>query len=71
MFIASSIPSCLEFLSGNHTSAYKNSESKVFKNIKFLGEILDYWPNDLFWTNIYKYILLNLADSDCWQYYND
>ena len=39
MFILSSVPSDLELLSVNHTSRYENSESKVFKNIKFLGEI--------------------------------
>ena len=33
MFILSSISSELELLSVNHTSIYKNSESKVFKNI--------------------------------------
>ena len=37
MFILSSISSGLE--SVNHTSIYKNSELKVFKNIKLLGEI--------------------------------
>ena len=39
MFILSSISSCLEFRSVNHTSIYENSELKVFKNIKFLGEL--------------------------------
>ena len=36
MFILSSISSGLEFSeSVNHTSIYENSESKIFKNIKF------------------------------------
>ena len=39
MFILSSISSDLEFLSANHTSVHKNSELKVFKNIKSVGEI--------------------------------
>ena len=39
MFVLSSISSGLEFSSVNHTSIYKNSESKVFKNIKYLGEM--------------------------------
>ena len=39
MFILSSISGSLEFGSPNHTSMYENSESKDFKNIKFLGEI--------------------------------
>ena len=39
MFILSSISSDLEFSSVNYTSIYENSESKVFKNIKFLAEI--------------------------------
>ena len=39
MFILSFISSGLDFLSINDTSIYENYESKVFKNIKFLGEI--------------------------------
>ena len=39
MFILSSISNSLEFWSANHTSIYKNPELKVFKNIKFFGEI--------------------------------
>ena len=39
MFILPSISTCLEFLSVNHNSLYENSELKVFKNIKFSGEI--------------------------------
>ena len=39
MFILSSISSGLEFWSANHISIYDNSESNVFKNIKFLDKI--------------------------------
>ena len=52
MFILSSICSSLE----NHTSIFENSESKVFKNVKFLGEISNNWPKDLLETNAYKTI---------------
>ena len=51
--ILSSIYRRLEFWSVNHTSIYENYESKVFKNIKFGGEIFNNWPNDLLGTNIY------------------
>ena len=54
MFIVSSISRALEFWSVNHTSTYENSESNVFKNIKFSGEISNIWPNDLLGTNVYK-----------------
>ena len=54
IFILSSIPSGLEFWSVNHTSIYENSESKVFKNIRFLGEISSDWPNDLLGINVYN-----------------
>ena len=37
MFVLSSISS-LEFRRVNHTAIYENSESKVFKTIKFLSE---------------------------------
>ena len=47
MSILSSISSGLEFWSSNHTSIYENYESKVFKNIKCLGEISNNWPNYL------------------------
>ena len=46
MLILSSVSSGLEFRSVNHTSKYKNSQLKVFKNIKFLGEISNNWPNN-------------------------
>ena len=39
MLILSSISSGLEFWLVNHTSIYKNSGLKLFKNIKFLVEI--------------------------------
>ena len=54
MFILSSIPSGIEFWLVNHTSVYKNSESKDFKNIKCLDVIYNNWPNDLFGSNVYK-----------------
>ena len=44
----------LQFWVVNLTSIYENSESKVFKNIIFLGEISDNWPNDLLGTSVYK-----------------
>ena len=69
MFILSSITSGLEFWSVNYTSIYENSESKVFKNITFLGEISNNWPNDLLGINVYK--TLNLVDNHCWQYYSE
>ena len=37
-----------------NTSIYEHSEIKVFKNIKFLGEISSNWPDDLLGTNVYK-----------------
>ena len=54
MFILSSICSSLDCLSAKHTSTYKNSELNIFKNIKFLVEIRNNWPNDLLGTNVYK-----------------
>ena len=50
----SSISIGLEFWSVNHTSMYENSELKVFKNIKFLGEISNNWSNHLLGTNVCK-----------------
>ena len=52
MFILSCIYSGLEFWAVNYTSIYENSESNVFKNIKFLGEISTNWPDDLLGTNV-------------------
>ena len=37
-----------------HMLIYENSESKVFKNIKFVDEISDNWQNDLFGINVDK-----------------
>ena len=54
IFILSSISRGLEFLSVINTSIYKNSESKVFKDIKLLGEISNNWTKDLLGTNVYK-----------------
>ena len=68
MFILYSISSGLGFSSVNHASIYENSESNVFENIKFLGEISNNWPNVLFGTNA---ILLNFDNNYYWQYYNE
>ena len=46
MLILSSIFSDLKFWSVNYTSIYENSEWKVFKNIKYLGEISNNWQNN-------------------------
>ena len=57
MFILPSFSSGLEFFSVNHTSTillYENSESKNSKNIEFLGEISNNWPNDLLGTSLYE-----------------
>ena len=54
IFILSSISRWLELWSLNHTSIYENFELKVFKNIKFPGEISTNWPNDLLGPNVYK-----------------
>ena len=54
MLFSSSISRGLGFWSTSHSSIYKNFESKVFKNIKFLGEVSNNWPNDLLETNVYK-----------------
>ena len=54
MFTLSSISRGLEFWPVSHTSIYENSESKVFKNIKIMGEISNNW------TNVYKTL------ESCW-----
>ena len=54
MFILSSISRGLGFWSVDPTSIYKNSESKLFKNSKFLGEISNNWPNDFLGINVCK-----------------
>ena len=56
MFILSSISRGLGLWSVNHTSIYESSESNVFKNIKFLGDIFFNLPDGLFGTNVYKTI---------------
>ena len=38
----------------------ENSELKVLKNIKFLAEIFNNWPDNLFGTNVHKTFKL------CW-----
>ena len=40
---------------------YENSELKVSKNIKFVGEISNNWTNDLLGTNVY-----NTPEYFCW-----
>ena len=60
MFILFSISSGLEFWSVNHTSIYEISESNVFKDIKFVGEICNNWPMEQMYTR-----LLNLTDNRC------
>ena len=52
----SSVPSG----SVKHISIYEYSGSKVFKNIKFLGEISNNSPYDLLGTNAYKPL------ESCW-----
>ena len=54
IYILSSISGGLEFWSVNYTPIYENSESKVSKNIKFLGEISNNWQSDLLGINVYK-----------------
>ena len=54
MFVLPSVSSGLAFWPVNHTSIYENSELKIFKNIKLLGEMSSNWPNDLLETNVYK-----------------
>ena len=39
---------------------YENSELNDFKNIKFLGEISSYLPNDLLGIRIYTRFLINV-----------
>ena len=60
MFVLFSISSGLELWSVNYTIINENSELKVFKNIKLLGEISNNWPNDLSGINVYKIVEL------CW-----
>ena len=62
MFILSPISSGLEFWSVNHTPIYKNSELKVFKSTKSLGEISNNWPKNFCLKQMYIRVL-NLADN--------
>ena len=62
MFILSSIFSGLWFWSVNHNSIYENSESNVFKDIKFVDEIFSNWSDDLLVTNVG---ILNLVGNHC------
>ena len=61
IFIISFISADLEFWSVNHTSIYESSESNIFKNRQFLGEISNNWLNDLFEANVYKTL------EFCWE----
>ena len=63
MLILSSISSGLEFWSENQTYI-KIANQKLFKNIKFIGEISNNWSNDLLQANVYKTLESYL------QYYN-
>ena len=54
IFILSTTSNGLEFWSVNYTAIYENSESKVFKNINFLGEISNNWLKDFLGTNVSK-----------------
>ena len=52
MFILSFVFSGSDFCSVNHTSLYQKSALKVFKNMKFLGEIFKTFRNDLLGTDV-------------------
>ena len=67
MFFLSLISNSVEFWSVNHASIHENPESKVFKYIKFVGEISSNWPNDLLETKVYN--TLESSDNHYWQYY--
>ena len=66
MFIWSTVSRSLNLWSVNQTWKYLSSELressllKFFKNIKFLGEISNSWPNDLLRTNVEKTL------KSCW-----
>ena len=53
MFISSSVSSGLESRTVNHNLIHENSELKIFKNIKCLGEISNNLLNSLLATNMY------------------
>ena len=57
MFILYYVSRDLEFWLVNHTSISVTSQL-VFRNTKFLGEIVNNWPG----TNVYK----TLDDNRCW-----
>ena len=61
MLISSYIFSDSEFCSVNFSSMYENSELKVFKNIKYLGEMSD---PAIYWEQMYTR-LLNVVDNHC------
>ena len=54
IFILSSISIGFEFWPVSSTSIYENSESNVFENVRFSGEISNNWSKDLLETNVYK-----------------
>ena len=54
MFILYNISRGLEVWFVNYTWIYESSDSKLFENIKFSGEISNDWPNDLLGKNVYK-----------------
>ena len=60
MLNLSSVSKGLEFWSVNHIPIYENSESKIFKTIKFLVEMSNIYPSNLLGTNICK------ALEFCW-----
>ena len=68
MFILSCISRKLAYWSVNHTLIDENSELKIFKNITFLGESSNNWPNGLLGEMCTR--LLNNVDNHCWQNYN-
>ena len=63
MFILSFISSDLKFWSVNHTSTNQNSELKVSKNIKFLSEISNNWPNVLLCMQDSWIMLIIIVDN--------
>ena len=64
MLILSFISSGLEPWSVNHTSIYEYPKWKVFKNIKYLGEISNNWLKHLLETNVYKTWILLITFVD-------
>ena len=70
MLILSSFSSGLEFWFLKHTSIYENCESKVFKNINFLGEVSNNLTNALLGTKCIRdsWILLIIAVNNITMY---